>query len=107
MSNDNNNDNNNNNNDQWGNPRNLVNYYFSAHRMRGNWHIYRAFYSENTILQLDIDWEEFVWAGIGNSDEDYADDMVEYISSNPNVQNTIRVNYIAAYNSFLTHSIVG
>lgn len=90
-------------NDVVNNLQRLVNYYFSVHRMKGNWHIYRAFYSENTILSVDTDWDEFVWAGIQNSDEDYADDLVEYIETNIDVQNTIRNNYIAAYKS-LTHS---
>jgi hypothetical protein len=72
--------------------------------MRGNWHIYRAFYSENTILSVNTDWDEFVWDGIQNSDEDYADDLVEYIETNIDVQTTIRNNYITAYNMSLIHS---
>ena len=74
-----------------------IKYYFNVRRISGNWHIYTRFYSSNT--GMNTDWDSLVWAGIENSDEDYADQMVEIITENTDLQNNIRNNFIQVYNS--------
>ncbi len=76
--------------------RELIMDYFDKVRIRGNWHIYGAFYSSNTGMSTD--WDSLVWAGIENSDEDYADRMVEMISTTRNLQTRIRDNFRQVYN---------
>ena len=75
----------------------IIDYYFEVKRIRGNWHIYAEFYSPST--GMNTDWDSLVWAGIDNSDEDYADRIVEMISRTKNLRTRIRDNFIQVYNS--------
>jgi hypothetical protein len=77
--------------------RELIMDYFDMFRIRGNWYMYGGFYSSNTGMSTD--WDSLVWDGIENSDEDYADRMVEMISTTKNLQTRICNNFIQVYNS--------